>query len=87
MLDCDICRQYLALCMENPLRCTGLDYKEINGEKVLCTYSGKPWSEIVEEHKQKHEKERKEYYEKHKEHITAHSKKWKFYSEILEKVS
>jgi hypothetical protein len=87
MLECDICRQFLALSMEDHPKCGGISYKEINGEQVPVTRTGKPWSEVVKEHKDKHEKIRKEFYEKNKDHITAHSKRWKFYSEILEKVS
>jgi hypothetical protein len=71
MLSCDICKQYLALSMFQPLRCPGLSYNE-KGEQV--TGSGKLWSEIVKEHEEAHAKELQEFREKYSQHMKEHLK-------------
>lgn len=72
-LKCDICRVYVSLCMGNPLRCIGLGI--INGRHYVGkvgTSSFKWWDEVEKDNNDKIEREKGEFFEKHREHLMTH---------------
>ena len=75
ILDCDICRGYLAHIMIQPLRCPGLGYDESTGRKYVGkkgTNSFRWWDEILRESDERQEKERLSFLRDNKEHILTH---------------
>lgn len=75
ILDCDICRQYLAHNMIQPLRCPGLHYDKPSGRKYVGkkgTDSFRWWDEIVKECEEQHEKERLAFLETNRQHLQEH---------------
>jgi hypothetical protein len=69
IVSCDVCRKYLVLHMEQPIRCGGIHYNE-KGESLAR--DGTPWSEVIKENEEKRKKQRLEFYEQNKEHIDSH---------------
>jgi len=70
---CKICREYLARCLVEPLRCPGLGCE--NGRYYVGrkgTDSFKWWDEIRKEVDERNEIERLRYWEGHKEHLVGH---------------
>lgn len=74
---CNVCKEYLAHSMYQPLRCGGIHYE--NG--LACANSGKPWKEIVEEHDLECDQKRLAYWKEHKQHLEM----CKFYRELKAK--
>lgn len=72
MLKCDICRGYLAVSMVSPIRCPGMDYREINGKKVPYTSTGIPWDEYIQSYEDLDNKRREAYIKEHKAHLIEH---------------
>lgn len=71
-LRCDVCRGYVAACMETPIRCPGMDYREIDGRLVPYTSTGIPWDEYIQGFADRDKKRKEEYVHKYREHLTAH---------------
>lgn len=70
MLECDICKQFLAVCMKNPLRCPGLSYNEDG--KAVVSRTGKLWEVVEKEHEAECKEEKDLFIEKHKKHLISH---------------
>jgi len=72
MIECNICRGFLAVSMISPLRCPGMDYREIDGKQIAYTATGIPWNEYVQKFEDQKNKEYEDYKNTHKEHLIEH---------------
>jgi len=70
MIECPICAKLLALSMEQPLRCPGIDY-DSNGK---LSHKSRYWYDLVEKNKLERKRIHDLYRETHKEHIDQHLK-------------
>ena len=69
ILKCKICREYVAHCMVEPLRCGGLHYDE---DGRLITENGVLWEDIENKNNQKNKDEMEKFLQEYGEHIKNH---------------
>ena len=69
VLECEICSQYLAHCMVEPLKCPGLSH---NKDGELATSDGTLWKDIMLEHERKRSEEFVKFVKKNRIHLISH---------------
>jgi len=78
ILKCDICREYVAHTMFQPLRCPGLSMMEGRFYVGKVGTDSFEWcDDVVEKNNKKSEAERKKFFEENKQHLIEHG--WKDY--------
>ena len=74
IIKCEICFTDLSNRMETPIRCPGMDYRNINGKSVAYTTTGIPWDEYIQGFKKRDRKRWVDYFMENKQHIDKHHK-------------
>jgi len=72
ILCCPICKRFLAVSMQTPVRCPGMDYRKVHGKLVAYTNTGILWADYIKRIEKRDRQQQLAYYKKHKRHLIQH---------------